>query len=286
VTGPGTILKPTATKLPVATIKNANPVVDKGWKGVDTKTESELRSKFVRENPTPSNLPKPTVTPGVKLLRGGASPAASPKPGATVFGASTPPGGIKPSGTGSPKGTATPFRGNKGGFNPANPGAGAGTKAPSATPKLTGTPRLPGSGVTPGTQLQGSPAPKPTGRGESATPTPHVTAPVSTPKPVEHLATPPPTLHHSATPAPTPHPTVHLATPPPHQATPAPHPHTTSAPKVIHKQESGTGAGHATQHNQPVYHPGGGGNKPSGGGGGNKPAGGGGKPKPNPTAKK
>jgi hypothetical protein len=141
----------------------------------------------------------------------------------------TPPGGMKPSGTGSPKGTATPFRGNKGGFNPANPGAGAGTKAPSATPKLTGTPRLPGSSVTPGTQLQGSPVPKPTGRGESATPTPHVTAPVSTPKPAEHLATPPPTPHHSATPAPTSHPTVHLATPPPHHATPMQHPHTTSA---------------------------------------------------------
>jgi probable HAF family extracellular repeat protein len=287
VTGPGTTLNPTATKLPVATTKNANPVVDKGWKGVDTKTESELRSKFVRENPTPSNLPKPTVTPGVKLLKGGALPAASPKPGATVFGASTPPGGVKPSGTGSPKLTATPFRGNKGGFNPANPGAGAGTKSPSATPKLTGTPRLPGSSVTPGTQLQGSPTPKPTGRGESATPTPHVTAPVSTPKPVEHLATPPPTPHHSAVPTSTPHPTVHLAAPTPHRATPTPHLHATSTPKVIRKQEGGTtGAGHATQHNQPVYHPGGGGNKPSGGGGGNKPAGGGGKPKPTPTAKK
>jgi hypothetical protein len=60
----------------------------------------------------------------IKLLKAGPSPIASPKPGATAFGASTPPGGIKPSPTGGPKGTATPLKGNiRGGFNPANPGA-------------------------------------------------------------------------------------------------------------------------------------------------------------------
>ena len=317
VTGPGTTLNATATKLPVATIKNANPVVDKGWKGIDTKTESELRTKFVRENPTPANLPKPTVTP-IKVLKGGVLPTGTPKPGATVFGASTPPGGVKPLATGSPKGTGTPFRGNKGGFNPANPGAVGGTKSPSGSPKPTGTPGRPGGAVTPGTpsgspkptgtpgrpggavtpgtQLQGSPTPNPTGRGGGPTATPTVHPATSTPKPIEHLATPTATPHHSAAPTATPHPTVHLATPPPHHATPTPHPHTTSTPKVLRKQEGGgggggnKGAGGGTTQHQPVYHPsggGGGGNKPSGGGGGNKPAGGGGgKPKPTPTPKK
>jgi probable HAF family extracellular repeat protein len=316
VTGPGTKLNPVATKLPPATIKNPHPVVDKGWKGVDPKTATELKTKIAKENPTPPNLPKPTVTP-IKVVSGGPSPTASAKPGATVFGASTPPGGVKPLPTGGPKGSATPLKGNiKGGFNPANPGAAGITKSPSGTPKPTGTPLRPGGAVTPGlpsgspkptgtpgrpggvvtpgTQLQGSPTPKPTVGGGGATPTPHI--PTPTPKPVEHVATPTP--HHSATPPPTPHPTVHLATPPPHHATPAvhratptPHPHTVSTPKVIHKPEGGGGGGNkgggTTQHNQPVYHPsgGGGGNKPSGGGG--KPAGGGGgKPKPTPTPKK
>jgi hypothetical protein len=301
VTGPGTTLKPTTTKLPVATVKNPNPIVNRGWKGVDPKTESELRTKFAQANPTPPNLPKPTFTPSVKVL--GALPTAAPKPGATAFGAATPPGGAKPSPTGGlPKGTP---RNVKGGFNPANPGVAGGIKSPSTTPKLTGTPGRPGGAatpgvsppaspkptgrpggaVTPGTQLQGSPTPKPTGRGEGPTATPPVHAATPTPKPVEHLATPTAMPHHSAAPTPTPHPTVHLATPPPHRATPTPHPHATSTPKVIRKPEGGT-----TQHNQPVYHPGGGGggNKGAGGGGGgggNKPAGGG-KPKPTPTPKK
>jgi hypothetical protein len=293
VTGPGTKLNPVATKLPPATIKNPHPVVDKGWKGVDPKTANELKTKIAKENPTPPNLPKPTVTP-IRVLRGGALPTASPKPGATVFGASTPPGGVKPLPTGGPKGSATPLKGNvKGGFNPANPGAAGVMKSPSGTPKPTGTPGRPGGAVTPGTLLQGSPTPKPTGRGAGATPTPQV--PTPTPKPAEHLATPTP--HHSATPPPTSHPTVHLATPPPHHvtpaappahhvtpaappahhATPAPHPHPATTPNVTRKPEGGGGGG-AAQHNQPVYHPSGGGGKP--------PAGGGGKPKPTPTPKK
>jgi probable HAF family extracellular repeat protein len=318
VTGPGTKLNPTATKLPVATIKNPNPVVDKGWKGVDPKTATELQTKIAKENPTPSNLPKPTVTPGVTLLKGGVLPTATPKPSATVFGAATPPGGIKASPTGSaPKGTPTPLKGNiRGGFNPANPGGVI--KSPSASPKPTGKPGgavtpgtspsaspkatgRPGGAVTPGTQQLGSPTPTPTVHGGTPTPAPkpteHLPTPTPTPKPVEHLATPAPTMHlptptpkpehlatpvptphHSATPAPTPHPTVHLATPPPHHATPTPHPHPTSTPKVVRK-EGGGGGGGTTQHNQPVYHPSGG-NKPSGGGGGNKPSGGGGGGKP------
>jgi probable HAF family extracellular repeat protein len=291
VTGPGTTLNATATKLPAAAIKNPKPVVDKGWKGVDPKTAAGLQTKIAKENPTPSNLPKPTVTP-VKLLRGGALPTASPKPGATAFGASTPPGGAKASPTGGPKRTATPFKGNiKGGFNPANPSGAGATKSPSGTPKPTGTPGRPGGAVTPGT----SATPKPTGRpgrpggavtpGTSATPTPTVHAGTPTPKPIEHLPASTATPHHPAAPTSTPHPTVHLATPPPHRATPTPHPHTTSTPKVIRKQEGGTSGGGnkgggTTQHNQPVYHP-------SGGGGGNKPTGGGGgKPKPTPTPKK
>ena len=287
VTGPGTKLNPVATKLPSATIKNPSPVSDKGWKGIDTKTESELRSKFARENPTPSNLPKPTVAPVVKVLKGGVLPGASPRPSGTVFGASTPPGGVKPLATGAPKGTATPIRGSKGGFNPANPsGAVGGTRSPG-----------PGGSAIPGTKL-GSPSPNPTGRGGGPTPTPSVPAatPTPIPKPVEHLPTPTP---HVGTP--TAHPTVHLATPPPithhspvptstphpkeHLATPAPHPRSTSTPKVIRKPEGGG----ATQHNQPVYHPsgGGGGNKPAGGGGGGHgPPGGGSKPKPTPTPKR
>jgi len=253
VTGPGTKLNPVATELPPATIKNPHPVVDKGWKGVDPKTANELKTKIAKENPTPPNLPKPTITP-IKVLRAGPSPAASPKPGATVFGASTPPGGVKPLPTSGPKGSATPLKGNvKGGFNPANPGAAGVTKSPSGMPKPTATLDKPGGAVTPGTQLPSA----------SPTPTPH------------HSATPPP--HH--------------ATPVPHHATATPHPHMASTPKVIRKPEGGGGAGGnkgggTTQHNQPVYHPsGGGGNKPSGDGG--KPAGGsGGKPKPTPTAKK
>jgi probable HAF family extracellular repeat protein len=307
VTGPGAKLNPVATKLPTATIKNPNPVVDKGWKGVDTKTESELRSKFARENPTPANLPKPTVAP-IKVLKGGPLPTPSPKPGATAFGASTPPGGVKPLATGIPKGIATPFKGTKGGFNPANPSAAGGTKSPLSSPKPTGTPGRPGGAVTPGTQLQGSPTPKPTGRGGGptptpprpagtptptpnppehlSTPTPHIATPTPTVHPTVHLGTPPPTPHRSPVPTPTPHPKEHVATPPPHHATPAPHPRSTSTPKVVRKSEGGG----ATQHNQPVYHPsgGGGGNKPAGGGGGGHPppGGGGGKPKPTPTPKK
>ncbi|HET9375994.1 MAG TPA: DUF6600 domain-containing protein, partial [Chthoniobacterales bacterium] len=287
VTGPGTKLNPVATMLPPATIKNPNPVIDKGWKGVNTKIESELRSKFARENPTPANLPKPTVTP-IKVLKGGQLPTASPKPGATIFGASTPPGGFKPSATASPKVIATPFRGNKGGFNPANPGAAAGTKSPPVSPKPTGTP---------GTQLQGLPTPKPTGRGgptptppvpagtpaptpkppeHSPTPAPHLATP--TPHPTVHLATPSPTPHRSPAPTSVPHPKEHLATPPPHHATPAPHPRSIATPKAAHKPEGGG----AAQHSQPVYHPSGG-----GGGGGHPPVGGGGgKPKPTPTPKK
>jgi hypothetical protein len=274
VTGPGTKLNPVATKLPSTTIRNPNPVVDKGWKGVDTKTESELRSKFAKENPTPANLPKPTVTPVAKVLKGGVLPGATPKPGATVFGAATPPRGVKPLATGSPKAIATPFK-SKGGFYPANPGAAGGIKSPSASPKPVGTPGRPGGAVTPGTQLQGSPTPKPTtGGGAGQTPPVQAGTPAPVPKPPEHsptpaptvhptvhLATPLPTPHHSPPPVSTPHPKEPLATPPAHHATPTPHPRSVSTPKVVHKPEGGG----AAQHNLPVYHPsGGGGNKPVG----------------------
>jgi probable HAF family extracellular repeat protein len=296
ITGPATTLNATATKLPVTTIKNANPVVDKGWKGVDPKTETELKTKFAQQNPTPANLPKPTVSPVATLLKGGALPTATPKPGATAFGAATPPGGVKATPTGTlPKGTATPLKSNIKGFNPANPGGGV-IKSPSTSPKPTGTPHVPGASVTPGTQLRGSPTPAPTVHAGTPTPTPKPAEHLPTPTPTVHVPTPTPKPEHLTTPAPTPHPTVHLATPTPHVrehlATPAPHPHVTSTPKV---SRSSTGAG-TTQHNQPVYHPsGGGGNKPTGGGGGgNKPTGGGGggnkpsggKPKPTPTPKK
>ncbi len=243
VTGPGTKLNPVATKLPTATIKNPNPVVDKGWKGVDPKTATELKTKLAKENPTPANLPKPTVTPFVKVLKGGVSP--SPKPGATAFGAATPPGGVKASPTGVAKGTGSPGKGK--GFNPANPGAGGIKPLGSATPKLTGTPHVPGASPTPHIGTVASPTPTV----HAGTPTPHPSGHLGSPTPkTEHLATPTPKTEHLATPTATPHhgtpaPEVHHVTPHPTvhaSATPHATPHATSK-GVLRKKEGGTGGG-------------------------------------------
>jgi probable HAF family extracellular repeat protein len=258
VTGPATTLKATASKLPTATIRNPNPVIDKGWKGVDAKTQSEFKTRFASEHPTPANLPRPTVAPVEKVLKAGALTSATPKRSATPFGASTPPSSGKGSLTGTKETTL------KGGFNPTNPSSGL-KAIKSATPKASASP----------THLA---MPTPTSGGHGGLPTP---------TPAIHLATPTPAEHEHS---PTPHPSRSLTSPAPHHEG-----HGTPTPKTYHKKPESTGGGGggggskgtggaAAEHNyQPIYHPSeGGGSKGTSGGG----AKGGGKAKPTPTPKK
>jgi hypothetical protein len=191
VTGPATTLKATATKLPTASIKNPNPNVDKGWKGVDAKTQNELKSRFATEHPTPANLPKPTVAPVEKILKTGGLESATPKRSATPFGASTPPGGGKASLTG------TKEKALKGGFNPANPSGGLKAlklATPSASPTHVATPTQ-----TPGGH-GGAPTPTPTAAEHEHTPTPRPSRSLASPTPHHGTPTPRPGGHGTSTP--------------------------------------------------------------------------------------
>jgi probable HAF family extracellular repeat protein len=276
VVAPPPVLKPAAVQTPAVQNRIANPVVEKGWNGVQPQDAEKLKKSIAEQNPVPKDLPKPTPIPTPQILaRGqGGTPGPTGSPTPVAGQKQTPPNLVKP-GTapgqkpptanvtpgGSPNTSAAgkkPVPPNLLGVKPSGtPGASPAVKpgstpgaSPTVKPSVTpgGSPTPPGGKPT--TPTTPGPKQSPTGAVPGTTPNVQKSVPpnLNAPKPSPTPGQPKPEESKPSA-SPTPKPTGNL---PPGQNTPhvSATPHAVATPTPERKPETATtphaGPTHAT----------------------------------------
>src|SRR5438132_4947276 len=161
VVAPPPVLKPATAQTPPVQNRIVNPVVDKGWQGVNPADAAKLKKTIAQQNPPPKDLPKPAPLPTPQILKKGqvpGSPGPSGSPAPVIGQKPMPPNLVRPAaspGAKVPTVKATP------GVPPNAPPAGN----KFVPPNLIGVRPTGSPGASPAVKPGGTPGALPTAPG-------------------------------------------------------------------------------------------------------------------------